>query len=417
MDINELKKREEQRLKQFQMLREEESKERSRHRKQGKIALVIVCVLTFFFVEIIWANGYVASFWKDEILENTLERTIILSRFPGGTTIIDWRIREYCKKTVKDFNKDNLPYEKAMSVLACYYKITTSKKTSALIDGYEETLLELKLSKAEYRNAVLFEEQENYIQAMDAYQKVLKTDQYYSAATKNIKNIKNKYKDAIISKAFLLIAAKKDYNFAQQLFEQAAVYFPKDKTIAGYKQAGEDCGNPLIYTAVDVSCDRIKTFEKDKNHTKAECNALQLYAISDTEFILSASFHLDSPPGCYFYYKITADGTWEELSGTDFSNLVTKKNISYCADVEWNKEDDSEEKMEKLYSGFTKLGPSYDGEREKVSLSEIEENNTEMEERVSEKAEINIGAAVILQLAAVVIVFLIIKHVLKEIFG
>ena len=379
MDINEVRKKEEERLKKVNKYHETEKQDQKRKKRVVKIISFILAVLGILVLFVFGASVYIQNKLH---VEEGIDKVSFLCRIPGGTKLVDQNIAFYLNSTLSEYNNDKINERELDSKFSILERQNLTEGELQIFSSYKEKKELYIASKEGFILGKEYEASEEYIYAMDEYQKVIKEDTNYSKASGQIADIKNEYINAVIQTAYEELTANNNLEYVCDLFNKATNYFPENSELLAYKNAEETTGNPLFYNIAKTFCDKLKKAEKDENHTEAECTEVTLYKISDTCVIYSTAFHTQYPPACYFYYQVYANGDFEELSAEDFQNILKSMKRVPQTTINW---DEELEKNEKLDLVIIQMAALNDSSSEKISTSainEIKSNDSAMQERI-----------------------------------
>lgn len=419
MDINEVKKQEEERLKKVNTLHEANKRN---NKNQQRIVKVLCIALTVFFLScllVLCESLFIQSQLKAKG-NKSLSKLEFLSKLPSGSILVNQNIKYYLNTSIADFNKESIDSEEVESRFQCLEEQNISKEQSDLITHFRSVYESYATSKNGYLLGKQYEEDDDYIAAMDEYQKVISEDKNYSTVIAKISDIKENYINSVIQMSYNILVTSDDLKEVNNLFKMAVGYFPEDSELLAYQSMGESTGNPLYYRIAKTFCDQLKLIEKDVNHTEAECKEITLYKLSSTSIIFSVAFHTNYPPACYFYYEVNANGELEELEAEDFMEYLNENDKVMQTSFSW---DESLEKTEKLNLVLENMVNLTNSASEKIasdSVEQIEANNDAMKERIENNTNsggINMLLVVLMEMGALAVIIWIVTSVFKNIFS
>lgn len=379
MDINEVRKREEERLKKINKYHEEERQDQKKKKRIVKIFSLILAVSCILILCICGISVYIQGMLHDE---NGIDKISFLHKIPGGIKLVDENIDFYLSSTLSEYNNEKIDNAEVDSRFSVLERQNLSEARKLILSFYEEKKELYFTSKEGSILGKQYEASERYINAMDEYQKVIKEDSNYSEASAQIVDIKDKYINELIQTAYDELVANNNLKYICNLFNKAANYFPEDDQLLAYKNATEVTGNPLFYKIAETFCDELKKVEKDENHTEVECKEVTLYKISDACIIYSVAFHIQYPPACYFYYQVYANGDFEELSAEDFQSILKSVKRVPQTTIKWNEDLEKSKKLNLIITQMAELNNSSSEKTSTSAINEIKSNDNAMQERI-----------------------------------
>lgn len=416
MDINKIRKQEEERLKKVNILHEENKRKHQKRRLFLRIlcgGLAFLCVSVIVLLSESW---YIQRQLKTNE-ENSLSRVNFLMKIPGGNLLISQNIKYFLNDSIEKFNNGFLNDTDMESCFKSLEEQNLSMEQSKLIGGLRDSYHKFVISKNALILGSQYEENGNYIDAMDEYQKVIKEDKNYSMTVSKIADMKDRYIEAVIQSVYDSMTTFDNRQSSINLINKAVEYFPDNTELLAYQSAGENIGNPMYYKIAEIFCEQLKTIEKDVNHTAAECKEITIYSISNTSVMVSATFHNNYPPACYFYYKIDANEKFQEVSAEDFAEMLNQTDKIRQITFEWDEDLGRSDKQSLLLENMAYLKDSDAEKFSSTSAEKIIANADAMQERTeSNSGGIDLLPLVFGELAVVVFIVWLIVRAVKDIF-